>query len=158
MSLYERAIEAFARTPVGDWYLKRMAPHLDAALLRLSGGRVSTLYPSTVMLLTTIGAKSGQPRTRPLGYMVDGDRLVLVGSNYGGTNHPAWYRNLTANPQVEVLAGKRSGTYVAREVVEPNERDRVWALALDYYAGYSDYEVRAGGRKIPLILLERAKH
>jgi deazaflavin-dependent oxidoreductase (nitroreductase family) len=156
MSFYERAMETFARTPMGDWYLKRLAPRIDPPLLRLTGGRVSTLYPNTVMLLTTIGAKSGQSRTLPLGYMTDGDGIILVASNYCGTSHPAWYRNLTANPRVEVLAGKRSGTYIAREIVDPAERDRAWTLALDYYAGYGDYEARTGGRTIPLIRLERA--
>jgi hypothetical protein len=55
-----------------------------------------------------------------------------------------------------VLAGKRSGTYVASEITDPDERERAWELALDQYAGYADYEVRAGNRTIPLIRLERA--
>lgn len=156
MSLYERTLEKFARMPVGDLYLKRIAPRLDPPLLRLTGGRVSSVYPVPVMLLTTTGAKTGQPRTLPLLYLTDGDRLVLIASNYGKTSHPAWYRNLVANPKVEVLAGKRSGTYTAVEVTDPAERERVWDLALDMYAGYGDYEGRAGDRTIPLVLLTRA--
>ena len=156
MSMYERAMESFARTPVGDWFVKRVAPRIDPPLLRLTGGRVSSVYPVPAMLLTTTGAKSGQPRTLPLLYVTDGDRLILMASNYGGKSHPAWYRNLTANPEVEVLAGKRSGTYVASEITEPHERDRAWALAVDLYAGYGDYEKSAGDRTIPLIVLERA--
>ena len=66
----------------------------------------------------------------------------------------AWSRNLTANPKVDVLAGARSGTYVAR-VVDPDERDRYWASALDNYAGFNEYEQRAGDRTIPLVKLER---
>lgn len=62
---------------------------------------------------------------------------------------------LEGQPQVEVLAGKHSGRYVAREITEPRKRDRAWQLAVDRYAGYSDYEIRAGDRDIPLILLER---
>ena len=107
------------------------------------------------MLLTTTGAKSGQPRTLPLLYVTDGDRLILIASNYGKTSHPAWYRNLVANPTVEVLAGKRSGTYTAGEITDPAERERAWELALDQYAGYGDYESRAGDRTIPLVRLER---
>ena len=155
MSLYERALESFGRSAVGDWYLKRIAPRIDPPLLRLTGGRVSSVYPVPVMLLTTTGAKSGKARTLPLLYVIDGDRVVLIASNYGKKSHPAWYRNLRANPQVEVLAGKHSGRYVAREITEPSERDRAWELAVDQYAGYSDYEIRAGDRDIPLILLER---
>ena len=62
---------------------------------------------------------------------------------------------LEGQPQVEVLAGKHSGRYVAREITEPRKRDRAWQLAVDRYAGYSDYEIRAGDRDIPLLLLER---
>src|SRR5262245_52274610 len=154
MSLYERILEIFARTPVGYWYLKRVAPHLDPPLLRLTGGRISSMYPAPVMLLTTTGAKSGQPRTLPLTYAIDGDGIILIGSNYGGKSHPAWYRNLLANPRVEVLAGNHSGSYLASQITDPAERDRVWALALDVYAGYGDYQHRAGDRTIPLIRLE----
>ena len=155
LSMYERAMESFARTPAGDWFLNRIAPRIDPPLLRLTGGRVSSVYPTPAMLLTTTGAKSGQPRTLPLLYIADGDRLILMASNYGRTSHPAWYRNLVANPAVEVLAGKHSGTYTATEIIDPAERERAWALALDLYAGYGDYEKRAGDRTIPLVRLER---
>jgi deazaflavin-dependent oxidoreductase (nitroreductase family) len=156
MGLYERALEGFGRSAPGNWYLKRIAPRIDAPLLRLTGGRVSSVYPVPVMLLTTTGAKSGQPRTIPLLYITDGDRLMLIASNYGQKRHPAWYRNLTANPRVEVLAGKHSGTYVASEITDPGERERAWELALDQYAGYADYDVRSGDRTIPLIRLKRS--
>ena len=156
MGLYERTMEKVARTPVGNWYLKKLAPRLDPPLLRLTGGRVSSVYPVSVMLLTTTGAKSGLPRRLPLVYATEGDRLLLIASNYGRTTHPSWYRNLVANPKVEVLAGKRSGTYVASEITDPAERERAWNLALDQYAGYGDYESLAGDRTIPLVRLERA--
>ena len=63
LSMYQRTMENFARTPAGDWFVKRIAPRIDPTLLRLTGGRVSSVYPTPVMLLTTRGAKSGQPRT-----------------------------------------------------------------------------------------------
>jgi deazaflavin-dependent oxidoreductase (nitroreductase family) len=156
LRLYERALDGFGRTAAGGWYLKKIAPRLDPPLLRLTGGRVSSVYPKPVMLLTTTGAKSGKPRSLPLLYVTDGDRIILIASNYGGTSHPAWYRNLVAHPEVEVLAGSRSGRYAASEITEPDERERAWELALSQYAGYADYEVRAGDRAIPLIRLERA--
>jgi deazaflavin-dependent oxidoreductase (nitroreductase family) len=155
MSVYERTMEKFARTPAGDWYMKRIAPRLDPPLLRLTGGRVSSVYPVPVLLLTTTGAKTGLPRTLPLLYLDDGDDIVLIASNYGKTSHPAWYRNLVANPKVEVLAGRKSGTYAAAEITDAAERDRAWDLALDMYAGYGDYEGRAGRRTIPLVRLSR---
>ncbi len=156
MSGYERVLERFARTPMGYWYVTRVAPLVDPPLLRLSGGRVSSVYPVPVMLLTTIGAKTGLRRTLPLLYVIDGDSLVLIASNYGRPGNPSWYRNLTANPRVEVLAGRFSGRYSAREIADPAERADAWAKALDVYAGYGDYEVRAGDRTIPLVRLQRA--
>ncbi|TFV56733.1 nitroreductase family deazaflavin-dependent oxidoreductase [Mycobacterium sp. PS03-16] len=155
MSPYERVLEAFARTPAGDWYVRRIAPVIDPPLLRLTGGRVSSVYPVPVMMLTTTGAKSGQPRSHPLLYLEDDDGLILVASNYGSTRHPAWYRNLTANPVVDVLAGTHSGTYAASEITDPAQRAHAWDLAVDLYAGYGDYEQRAGDRTIPLIRLTR---
>lgn len=156
MSIYERTLERFARTSAGYWYVTRVAPKLDPPLLRISGGRVSSVYPVPVMLLTTTGAKSGLPRTLPLLYLSDGDSLVLVASNYGRLGNPAWYRNLKVNPTVDVLAGKRSGRYTASEITDTTERANAWAQAVDLYAGYGDYEVRATNRTIPLIRLQRS--
>lgn len=154
--VYERNLERFGRSSPGNWFLTRIAPRIDPPLLRISGGRFSSAYPVPVMLLTTTGAKSGLPRQLPLLYTADGDSLILVASNYGRAGHPAWYRNLTANPTVEVLAGKHRGTYTATEITDPAERADAWSKALDVYAGYGDYEVRAGDRKIPLIRLRRS--
>ena len=156
MSIYERALEKFARTSAGYWFVRNVAPRVDPPLLRITGGRLSTVYPAPVMLLTTTGAKSGLPRTLPLLYLVDDDSLILIASNYGRPGHPAWYRNLKATPTVEVLAGKRSGTYRASEITDSTEREHAWRKALDQYAGYGDYEARAGARTIPLIRLRRS--
>lgn len=155
MGFYERTLEGIARSPAGYWYLKRIAPRLDPPLLRLTGGRVSSMYPASVVLLTTVGVRSGLPRTIPLLCVPDTDHIILVASNYGGSSHPAWYRNLLGNPRVEVLAGRRSGTYLASVITDPDERERAWNLALDRYAGFDDYDKRAADRTIPLVRLER---
>lgn len=156
MSLYKRTLERFARTSMGYWYVTAVAPHIDPPLLKATGGRISSVYPVPAMLLTTVGAKTGLRRQLPLLYLVDGDALVLVASNYGRPGHPAWYRNLTANPRVDVLAGRHTGTYVASEIVDAVERKDLWDKAIDTYAGYGDYEVRAQNRTIPLIRLTRS--
>lgn len=156
MNVYERMLERFARTSAGYWFVRRVAPVLDPPLLRMTGGRFSSVYPAPAMLLTTTGAKSGIDRTLPLLYAIDGDSLILIASNYGRPGNPAWFKNLTANPTVEVLAGRHSGTYVAGEITDPAERDDAWAKALDLYAGYGDYEVRAANRTIPLVRLRRS--
>lgn len=157
MSFYERAIAKFGRTSAGYWYATRIAPRIDPTLLKATGGRFSSVYPLPVMLLTTIGAKSGLRRTLPLVYMTDGDSLIVIASNYGRPGHPAWYRNLVANQTVEVLAGARSGTYTATEITDQSERDAAWDKALDAYAGYGDYEIKATNRTIPVIRLTRSR-
>lgn len=154
-SLYERTLERFGRSAAGYFFVTRIAPIVDPPLLRWSGGRFSSVYPLPVMILTTIGAKTGQQRQLPLAYATDGDSLIVIASNYGRPGHPAWYRNLIANPRVEVLAGRRSGTYTAVEITDPAERASAWDKALDVYAGYGDYEIKATHRTIPVIRLER---
>lgn len=157
MNLYARGLGWFGRTKPGYWYARHIPPRIDPHLLRLTGGRFSSLYPlMNVMLLTTTGAKTGKQRTLPLTYLIDGDSLVLVASNYGKSSHPAWYRNLLANPEAQVLAGKYSGRYVAADITDPTERERAWDLAVTTYAGYADYEGRAANRTIPLVRLTRA--
>src|SRR5262245_39372189 len=130
-SLYERALKAFGRTSVGKWYARSIPPLVDPHMLRLTGGWVSSLYPLPVMLLTTIGAKTGQPRTQPLVYLTADGGLILVASNFGRPHNPAWYRNLLANPKVDVLAGRDSGTYESTDITDPTEREYAWSLALD---------------------------
>jgi deazaflavin-dependent oxidoreductase (nitroreductase family) len=157
MSLYERALERFARTSAGYWFVRTVAPRVDPPLLRITGGRISSVYPAPAMLLTTTGAKSGLRRQLPLLYAVDGDSLILIASNYGRPGHPAWFRNLIANPTVQVLAGRHTGTYTAAEITDVIERKSAWDKALDVYAGYSDYEVRAHHRRIPVVRLTRSE-
>jgi deazaflavin-dependent oxidoreductase (nitroreductase family) len=154
-SLYVRGVTEFARTPAGTWCVRNISRVIDPPLLRFTGGRVSSLYPVRAMLLTTIGAKSGQSRTNPLCYLVDDAGLIVVGSNFGGRRQPAWYHNLLANPKVDVLAGEHTGCYLASEITDPAERQRTWALATAAARVFEDYAERAGGRPIPLIRLTR---
>jgi deazaflavin-dependent oxidoreductase (nitroreductase family) len=127
---------------------------VDRVLLSLSAGRVSAAPGQQICLLETVGAKSGQVRKTPLLYLLDGDRLVLIGSKAGSPRHPAWVHNLRINPRAKVLAPKRTGDYVAHEA-EGEERERLWKEAVDYYAGYDTYQERAGNRRIPVVVLER---
>lgn len=106
-----------------------------------------------MLLLTAKGAKSGKPRTTPLLYADLGRELMVVASNAGSARHPAWFHNLSAHPEVEVISRRGRGRYVAR-VAGPGERERLWDEATDLYRGYRDYQVRARDREIPLVLLE----
>lgn len=106
-----------------------------------------------LLLLTTTGAKSGQPRTSPLAYSTDGDRLVVAASKGGAPTNPDWYHNLLANPVVTVEVG--SERFQARaHVTEGQERDRVYAQHAEQMPGFAEYAKKTT-RKIPAVLLER---
>ncbi|HEV8191455.1 MAG TPA: nitroreductase family deazaflavin-dependent oxidoreductase [Ktedonobacterales bacterium] len=119
---------------------------------RANGGKAD--YPGPLVLLTTIGAKSGQPRTTPLAYSIAGDHLVIIASAGGAPTHPDWYYNLVAHPIVTVELG--SETFQARAtVVEGAERDRLYAQhALVLGFSESDYRQKTT-RQIPVIILTR---
>jgi deazaflavin-dependent oxidoreductase (nitroreductase family) len=144
-------IREFAMTPSGQWYLRHISPRVDPALMRRTRGRVSSMgtWPRCV-LLTHTGAKSGIARVTPLIYLTDGERVILVASNYGGTRHPAWYHNVMANPTVTLCGGGFEGRFVGQEVTGV-EYDRLWALAMQWNPGYNKYEASSGERKIPLV-------
>jgi len=106
-----------------------------------------------VLLLTTTGAKTGQPRLTPVVYTRDGDRYVIVASKGGSPTHPAWYGNLEANPIVTAEVGGER--FKARAiVVEGAERDRLYAAHAAAYPQFNDYQQRTS-RVIPVVLLER---
>ena len=150
---WQRAMMKLVATKGGSWFYVNVSPKIDRALLRASGGRISTTMFLPIVMVDTIGAKSGQLRRTPLVTTKDGDSLILVASRGGDTRNPGWYYNLKANPEVDAYFGKATHRYVAREV-EGEERERMWELAADQYPGYNTYAERAGGRKIPVIRLE----
>jgi len=129
---------------------------LHTALYRASGGRLGHTIPGVpgkMLLLDHTGAKSGTKRTSPLLYVRDGDDVVVVASKGGFPKHPAWYHNLVANPDTTVQIGSHHLQVHAR-VAKPDERDRLWKLAVKAYRGYEDYAARSKGREIPLVILE----
>jgi deazaflavin-dependent oxidoreductase (nitroreductase family) len=119
---------------------------------RASHGVVSQ-PPFPILLLTTTGARTGRPATVPLGFAVDdGGRVFVVASKAGAPNHPAWFRNLRANPSVTVELGDRS--FQARAVVTVGEeRDRLYGLASKGVAAFSEYE-KSTDRVFPVVVLE----
>jgi deazaflavin-dependent oxidoreductase (nitroreductase family) len=156
LNSFERTLESVARTPAGTWWFINIATRIDRRLLPLTRGRVSSAPGQPVGMLETVGARSGQPRRTPLLYVRDGDRVVLLASKGGDPRHPAWYWNLKRYPRVRFLGpAGLTGDYIAREAVG-EERDRLWAEAIDLYDGFSTYAGRTGGRVIPVVVLERA--
>lgn len=151
----QKSVQRIAATTLGARLLIPTAHRLDRAVLQMSGGRttaVGLMAGLPVLMLTTVGAKSGQLRTVPLVGIPEGERIVIVASNFGQTHHPAWYFNLKKTPQVTVKLDGRSGDYVAREV-KGKEYERLWKKAVALYAGYAAYKARTGERQIPILVL-----
>jgi deazaflavin-dependent oxidoreductase (nitroreductase family) len=129
----------------------------NAALVaefRANGGRVGGPFAdSPLLILTTTGAKSGQPRTHPLVYTTDGDHLVVIASKGGAPTNPAWYHNLVANPTATVeLPGE---TFQVRAVeAQGDERDRLFDRQAAQMPGFADYQ-RNTTRRLPVVVLER---
>ena len=134
------------------WALKAFGK-LNVPLYRLSGGRLfGQLDRAPVLLLTTVGRRSGQPRTAPVVYLADGERLIVIGSNAGHERAPAWSLNLEANPLAEVeLRSKRR--QVRARVAEGEERAQLWRKVNEMYGGFDEYSTRTT-RDIRLFVLE----
>ena len=102
--------------------------------------------------LTTTGRKSGEPRKTPLLYLRDGDDIVMVASKGGMTTMPLWYRNLDADPQVQIQIGTSKQYYRARDA-DDAEAQRLWPALDDMYSGYAGYRARvAGKRRVPVVI------
>lgn len=123
---------------------------------RETGGEVGHIWRrgSTILLLTTKGRKTGEPRTAPLIYESDGARYVIVASKGGAPEHPGWYRNLVAEPQVELQV--QAEVFPARaRTATGEERERLWELAAQQWPDYDAYQAKTD-REIPVVVLERA--
>lgn len=124
---------------------------IDRALLRLTGGRVSTASPVVTALLQTRGARTGRARRNGVIYFHDGARLTIVASNAGRPGNPSWFYNARANPDVRL-----GGQPFRAEIVEDEaSQERLWELAdrvFPAFAAYRDTAARAG-RTIPILQL-----
>lgn len=138
------------------WLAKRLT-RVHGFLLRRSRGRLASrnlfFAPrQRVLALTTIGRRSGSPRTTALGYLREGDGFALVASNSGLDSPPAWWLNLQANPEAEVnVAGERvrvRGREATRE-----EHERLWPRFVEQFAGFEGYR-EFTTREIPVIVIE----
>jgi deazaflavin-dependent oxidoreductase (nitroreductase family) len=155
---WHRLIQKLAATSFGIWLLADTLHKIDKPLLRISKNRTSftsLLAGLPVVVLTTIGAKSGLPRQTPLVAHVDEERIILIASYFGGSRHPAWYHNLRTNPDVRISYQGENGHYLAR-LSTGEERECYWQMAASLYPGYQLYKKRAGERQIPVVVLEPA--
>jgi len=150
----ERAVRPYSprEEKLGNVLMKIMGAVTNWAY-RATGGKIGGkfLRGAPVILVTTVGCKSGKPRTVPLIYLEDGNDLVIVASKGGMPHHPAWYRNLEANPDVEVEIGNERRKMRARRVSD-EEKAEFWPRLTRIYRDYDDYQARTD-RDIPVVLL-----
>ena len=122
-------------------------------LIRLSGGRLgSRIRNNDVLLLTTRGRRTGKVRCIPLLYFDDAGDYLLIASNGGAEQHPAWYLNLQAEPTATVeLHGVKQQVH-ASDITDPAERARLWKQVNESYGGYDGYATKTD-RQIPVVRL-----
>ena len=123
---------------------------------RANAGKVGGPFAGkSLLLLHTIGAKSGQPRINPVACIRDGDRFVIIASKGGAPTNPDWYYNILANPLVSVETGTEQFQARASIAVEP-ERTRLYNQMVEMMPGFAEYQ-RKTTRVIPVIILTRVK-
>ena len=121
---------------------------------RANAGRVGGNFEGAPMvIITTTGAKSGQPRTLPLVYLPDSDRVVIFASKAGAPTNPDWYHNIVANPNLTVEVGSETYDAVAEEITG-EERDRLFAAQVAAMPGFQTYADNTT-RLIPVVALNR---
>lgn len=153
---WQRWVQRIAALGPVTRLLVRLAPSADRLFLRASRNRytlTSLITGLPVITLTSIGARSGQPRTVFLVALEEGTKLILIASNFGQAHYPAWYYNLRANPTATVGLRGETKHYTAR-AANDDEQDRYWQAAVRLYAGYAAYKERAAHRRIPIFVLE----
>jgi deazaflavin-dependent oxidoreductase (nitroreductase family) len=137
--------------------LARVLRGIDPLIFKLSGGQTTLtglLAGVPIVMVTSIGARTGLPRTSPLLPIRDPerpDRFALIASNWGQSGFPSWYFNLKKDPHATCVARGLAATYLAHEAYG-EEYDRFWSYAIATYFGYELYKGRAG-RRIPILVL-----
>jgi deazaflavin-dependent oxidoreductase (nitroreductase family) len=145
------ALCRFSATKAGGWLSVHILWKVDTRLLKWTRGRLSTAWPVPVGLLESRGARTGEPRRHATIYFHDGDRVIILASNRGAPQHPAWFFNLRRHP--DVLFGE--APFRAEIVDDEKERERLWELAGRVYPQFADFRERArqAGRTMPIIRL-----
>lgn len=135
-------------TDVNDWNRKIIDE------FRANDGRVGKPFENTpLLLLHTVGSRSGAARVNPLAYRTHDDAFVVFGSFAGSPTHPAWFHNLRVAPDVDVEVGTATIPVRAR-VTEGAEREEIWSAQKREAPAFAEYEEKAG-RQIPVVVLER---
>jgi deazaflavin-dependent oxidoreductase (nitroreductase family) len=148
----EALMERAAMSRAGSLFAMHLMPRIDKVLVPLTNGRLGGMGIDKIGLVTSTGAKSGQPRTQPLSLIDDGDGLLAIGSNYGRPTHPSWSANLLAHPECTIQFRGRRARYRA-ELLDGDARAKAWAVAVDFYPGYERYRASCAPREIRVFRL-----
>jgi deazaflavin-dependent oxidoreductase (nitroreductase family) len=137
---------------IGNVVVKAMSG-LNTFIYRLTGGRVGGRFMggAPVLLLITTGRKTGEKRTAPLLYIKEGSDYVIVASKGGMSKHPLWYRNIEADPNVEIELGREKFKARARRASDA-EKKALWPKLVAMYPDYDNYQARTE-RDIPVLIL-----
>jgi len=138
---------------IGMMLLKRVLAFQVWLYRRTQGRRAGSMRGTPVLLLTTTGRHSGERRTRPIGYLPDGDRFVVCGSNGGSHRSPAWALNLRYQPAAVVELGARTFSVTAIEVTGAEYEHR-WQQYISTYPGFAKYRTKTT-RHLPIFILSR---
>jgi deazaflavin-dependent oxidoreductase (nitroreductase family) len=148
--LYRAYARLVGTRPFG-WLSRTVGWKLDPLLMRLTGGRVGVGLMLPTALLETRGARTGRVRRNAVIYFHDGERVTIIASKLGAPEHPSWYHNARANPDVH-LGGRR---FRAEVVDDASSCARLWELADRVFPPYAAYRERAAraGRTVPILQL-----
>jgi len=130
----------------------KLGSGVHSGVYRATGGKLfGRMGKSPILLLNTVGRKTGKKRTSPLLYVMDGEDFVIIASKGGAPTHPAWYLNLKANPEATVEVGDRE-VRVRAEEADSEKKARLWQKMVEMYPTYDDYQTKTK-REIPLLIL-----
>jgi deazaflavin-dependent oxidoreductase (nitroreductase family) len=152
---FRRVVRVTAAWKPLSLFYARTLHHIDRIVFRLTSGRAtfaSWVAGLPIVMLTTTGAKSGRRHTCPLVALPEGDRMVVIASNYGQHRNPAWYHNLCADPRATIRFEGVTQEVVAREL-DGEERARHYERGIEIYPGWTTYRERAAHRRIPVLEL-----
>ena len=155
---FQKAMRRFASSGPGAKLFARIAHHIDRPVYGLTGGRrtfTALIAGLPVVMLTTIGARSGERRSVPVVGIPTDDGLAVIASNFGQRRQPGWYYNLRAHPEGEFEVEGVSRPFRAFEA-DGAVRSRIWEQGVKIYPGWTEYERRAAHRRIAIFVLVAA--
>ncbi|HEY2639478.1 MAG TPA: nitroreductase family deazaflavin-dependent oxidoreductase [Streptosporangiaceae bacterium] len=151
----QRAMWHVSASRLGSWIFARTLPKADRFLLWASRGRITVPGVAAgipVLTITTVGARTGLPRTTPLIGIPYGEDIAVIGTRFGQHGTPGWFYNLRSDPRLQVAFRDNSVQAIAREA-DAEEWNPIWTTARGIYAGYEAYARRIQDRQIRIMVL-----